>query len=346
MSPVRRPKTEVCLNLIPKALCNLTPAILAEALSYPNDLDVKDLDGYRPWELVTARLEENQQGQSVLAIKDDYLPPAQTGDAEPFDSEKMIPGYNLLQLGPKCATPSMVLFENQQSTHGAENDRQKWVESWQNRMGVRWTNGPHTKPFISMIKIEGDQVVKGSNHFSFPKVSYDSAVSCPYGVISESGLKNVGYASVLLYHHLEKFFPELEPGNYIYVQSISGKEEDFRSFFIVEKKDKGFNIKITADELLTAICNDTEVELEEIEARAWADYAKAKETGGDTKMYLEKAKGENKIDWSCLAKQGDHVVYRIIEFYTDFTSEEVVDQLVSTQVKFAHPDDSVEWKGE
>lgn len=345
MSSANRPETK--LHLLPEIPEELVPAILVEIadLSAPEDLDVEAIDRYRPWDSVSAKLEQNQQGQSVLVIEDNFLPPAQTGEVEPFNYEKLKPGYSLRQLGPEYATPTMVLFEDTQKygdDSKPKSDRQKWVKSWQSRMGVERTSGPYTKPTIHLVKIDGERVTGGREFITFPNVHYDSATSLPYGLASKSELQEMGYASILLYHHLEQFFPELEPGDYIYVQSNSGKQGEHQNFFIVEKRDKGFNIKISAEELLTAICDDTVIEMEGIEARAWADYVQAEKTGGDTKMYLRRVRGEDKIDWSRLFQRGELTVRKIIENYTDFSWEEVVQQLTSARVNLAHPADSVE----
>jgi hypothetical protein len=345
MSPANRPETK--LHLLPKIPPELVPAILVEIadLSAPEDMDVESIDRYRPWDSVSARLEQNRQGQPVLIIEDNFLPPAQTGEAKPVNNAKLEPGYSLRQFGPEHATPSMVLFEDTEKYRDKDkpnSDRQKWVKSWQSRMGVARTSGPYTRPTIHLMKTDGDRVTRGQEFITFPNVHYDSATSHPYGLASKSELKEMGYASVLLYRHLEQFFPELEPGDYIYVQSVSGKEGDYQNFFIVEKRDKGFNIKISAEELLAAICRDTSISLGGIEARAWADYANAEQTGGKTKMYLREVRGKDKIGWSHLSQEGEFTVQKIIENYTDLSWEDVVQQLTCVRVNFAHPADSVE----
>lgn len=168
------------------------------------------VDSYQPWHQVVTLAEPNTSPLGFkLDIVDRYGSPSQTGQAPQLDPMHIPGGYIPMEI--QARTPASAVFtffgtdehghltveefnaaEGANMTHNPYSAHKIVTQEWQRRMGVKNSNSKGL-PYFDIGNI---------GTFEFSDLYYDSGTGRFGHIFWQKDIMNMGYAGVLLAHHL------------------------------------------------------------------------------------------------------------------------------------------------
>lgn len=178
-------------------------------------------DRYKPWESVHANFKQDEHGNTILHISDDFLPPSQLGKAPKIDCRYIPYGYMPRQFDARV--PSSAVFEdlddltqgytveafNMGQHGGTLNDysqHPKVTREWQKRMGID-ASSSGWNPWIQMTD---------GTTLRMPDVCHDTSTSTNFPPLRDHDVFEVMYSATLLSHYIDNI--RTNPGDFFFVQ--------------------------------------------------------------------------------------------------------------------------------